>query len=431
MKANMMSNYFSIFLSRLISGFSLIFLSFYIANIFGVSDSGFFNLFWTVLMFFSILSKYGNDYLSLKKIGIYAKNKEEKSSTFFINRTVSFIILICIVVLLLYQSLSYLNFFDLFFDKKEKLAFSFAAYCILPFTLVIFFASILKGFQSKSAAYILDQGGIALSLLLLVFLCEFNIYTDLPYFFWIGSSIILVFLFVNIQSHYSKIFNTSWSFKLYLNKIKDSFRDANSYFFLTFSDFILYWSPIIFISFFNNLFETGVYSNILRLSQIIVFFMAIINTLLAPKLAAELNKKTIDNYKLKEILQYSIRYNIYIGVVIFLFIILVTPLILNFINIDLYKYIWVIVFLYLAQLIKLLNGPTIYFLTMSSNGDVLSYKLARLSLIVSMLLIPFLTSIFGIIGAGISFFLVTLILNLYAAYQLKRNFNILIFSLLR
>ena len=84
-------SYLSIFLCRLVSGFSIVLLSFLISNKYGVEDSGFFNFFWTCLLFFTVVSKYGNDYYALKVVGICSKNSDSKRNSLFINKAISLI----------------------------------------------------------------------------------------------------------------------------------------------------------------------------------------------------------------------------------------------------------------------------------------------------------------------------------------------------
>jgi len=431
MKNRLLFDYSYVLFSRLISGFSIVVLSFYIARVFGVVESGFFNFFWTVLLFLSVFSKFGYDYLSLKKIGVYASNLNFQKTNQFINTTFTWILSICVLVFGIYYLITEFYQFHSLIDAEDMKAISFAVYCLLPFTVVIYMSSILKGFQSKVSAYILDQGGIALVFLIVIIFFQFNIYTDLLYIFLICCSIIIFLSYNSVQYCFRKTFQRRWLFSLDVTAFKAKIKDSSNYFVLTLGEFSLYWSPILFISLFNDLFDTGVYSNMLRLSQIIVFSMAIINTLLAPKLAFELHKEDIDLNNLIRILKEAIKFNIYVGIPLLLFIVIVTPFALSFIGLNSFEYFWVILFLYSAQGIKLLNGPTIYVLTMSEDGSTFSRKLAFLTLLLSIFLIPICVYFYGLLGASVSFFIITLVINLYAAYKLNTSFGIIILSLLR
>jgi O-antigen/teichoic acid export membrane protein len=430
MNNRLLFDYSYILFSRLISGFSIVALSFYIARVFGVLESGFFNFFWTVLLFLSVFSKFGYDYLSLKKIGVYASNLNFQKTNQFINTTFTWILSICVLIFGVYYLITRFYKSNILIDAEDMKAISFAVYSLLPFTIVIYMSSILKGFQSKVSAYILDQGGIALVFLIAIIFFQVNIYTDLLYVFLICCSIVMFLSYNSVQYYFRKTFQRKWLFSLDVTDFKAKIKDSSNYFVLTLSEFSLYWSPILFISLFNDLFDTGVYSNILRLSQIIVFFMAIINTLLAPKLAFELHKEDIDRKNLYRILKEAIKFNVFVGIPLLLFIVIITPSGLNFIGLNSSEYFWIILFLYSAQGIKLLNGPTIYVLTMSENGSIFSRKLAFLTLLSSIFLIPLCVYFYGLLGASISFFIITLLINIYAAYKLKTSFGVMILSLL-
>ena len=431
MKNRLLFDYSNVLFSRLISGFSIVVLSFYIARVFGVVESGFFNFFWTVLLFLSVFSKFGYDYLSLKKIGVYSSNLNIQKTNQFINTTFTWILSICVVIFGIYHLISGFYKFHSLTDTEDMKAISFAVYSLLPFTIVIYMSSILKGFQSKVSAYILDQGGIALVFLIAMIFFQLNIYTDLLYVFLICCFIIIFLSYNSVQYYFVKTFQRKWLFSLDITEFKAKIKDSSNYFVLTLSEFFLYWSPILFISLFNDLFDTGVYSNILRLSQIIVFFMAIINTLLASELAFELHKEDVDQKNLYRILKEAIKFNVYVGIPLLLFIVIITPFILNFIGLNSSEYFWIVLFLYSAQVIKLLNGPTIYVLTMSKNGSIFSRELAFLTLLLSIFLIPICVYFYGLLGASISFFIITLVINIYAAYKLKTCFSVIILSLLR
>lgn len=403
-----------------------------ISKYYGAHSMGVFTIVYTVLMIFTVISKFGTDTSTLKFFSVYSKHEN-----FEIMKQLYFTILLFIIPLSIFLSWILYFFADeiatIIFKKPNlKEYFQLLSFGILPLTLFSIHKEALRAMK-QIAIYSFFQnaslfllGSITIYILYLT-----NIITDtmqllsiILFSIWINFIISSLLFFYKIKSY------------IYLNKMKDKkklsinmkqlLEVSTPLFFANSLALMMFWTDTIMLGIYKSESEVGIYSVAYKISMLVNIFIIAINTVGVPKIAQYWGDQEI--HKIKDITQKTAKVVFWLSLPITLILYIFSSNILKVFGEDFTIGNTTLIILTIGQYIIINLSLASNILKMTDKQKVFQ-KIMILSLIINISLNYFLIPIYGMDGAAISSIISFLFMHLASILMVHNYYSINAFYL--
>lgn len=368
-------------------GFILVIL---IGNALGVSGSGEFYTFVTVLSSITILYRFGIDNVLMKLVSSI-ENKFHRSVLFQSNYK---IIIISVIVLILISSIALFVIEDLYEKESLKLI-SFVGFGSVFWSLLLVNCVILRGKGYNAISGFIEIGIVPMivsSMLILeigVTVYEvLSIYISAITFSYFISLVLLIYVDKDISSE-----------KYYFEK---SFFSLD-YLIIDFCNFSLIWLPLLVLGFLELSGEAGLYNTATRIALLTNFVVIAINGLAARKISYYSSKKDLDGvvYEYERLTSISICMCAPMFYISFYY----GEEILKIVGNEFTDAYYILVVIMIGQVVNVITGPVGYLLAMTGNEKtykLITYESLIICVVLGILFIPYYEGIGAAVVAMIN-----------------------------
>ena len=370
----------------------------------------------SLIVFFSIFTKFGLNLVTLKLTSIFFEKKDINQ----INQLILQAIIISGIISF------FVSFLLIFFEKEiafkmyknENISGVITIFAIaLPFfTFLQLQKSLLKSFKLPELSNLSDIGSILfLSCAMIVFfqIIQINLTTYRISIFFLFSCV-LIFSFNNFVLFYIvlknyDIFKTN---KIPLSNLNnDWIKTLPDYFSIDFVNFTTVWGSIFLCSFFFNSSTVGSFSSTYWLAYSLLFFPLVLNSIYAPYYAIDSNNQNL--YKQKKLFYQNRNLSLIITFPMLVILFFFSDFFLQqLLDIDSNEFNTIFKILLINSFLRIIFGPQALFLNMSNNQKslkIISFCCALLQIT----LILFALIFFDLIFLSIAFLFSNLIKYLW------------------
>ncbi len=403
----------------ILSGYILFYI---IAKFYGANGVGFFSTMWTILMVSVVFSKLGFDTSIVKYIAEFSKKNELRNISEIYLRSIKFIIISGIMVMIIILLLSNIISQLLFDSDAYGNHIFYLSFGILPLTLLNFNAESQKALKNITVYSILQNGSINLFLSLFLFIyIFFGISTGLISIIYALLLTIVFLMFVSFIFVFKniKLQQPSTNFHLSNRQILKTTIPmllSNSLF------LIMNWIDILMLSFFKSEIDVGIYNTSLKIASLSTIILIGINSIAMPKYAELRNEKL----RFKKFVKQTTFLIILTSLPIFLGIILFPDFLLTIFGNEFVTGKATLLILSSGMFFSAISGSTVHILNMTGNEKIVQNVLlfsAGLNFVLNFILIPF----YGIIGAAIATAMTTIFWNIVTQWFIYKNFKFVTF----
>ena len=409
---------------KLTSSIGVILFNFYVVYLLDKSTLGVLNSAISLVVFLSIFTKFGLNLATLRFTSIFFEDKNIIKiyklilQTIIISGTISSLITIFLIY--------FENEIVLTFYKSEEIRGVLKIFAIsLPlFTFLQIQKSIFKSIKKPELSNLSDIGSILFLTCLMTFFfklinLELTVFRVSLFFLFSNLSIFSLnnfILFYIILEKSSK--SNTGNFKI---SNTDLIKKLPDYFSIDFVNFMNVWGIIFLFPFFYDFSKLGFFSSIYWLSQSLLFFPLILNSIYAPYFAINLNNN--NNNESKKLFKQNRNISLIISLPIFLILFFFTEFFLDqILNINSIEFNAVFKILLINSLIRIIFGPQNLFLSMSNSQKQLKFILI-LSGVFQILVVLMSFIFFDLITLCFSFLLSNLFKHLWLRKTLIEKFK--------
>lgn len=391
-------------------GYLLILL---ISKRYGSEGVGIYTLTLSIVTILAIISSLGLNLSILRFIGEFKKEKNKKLKLLYLYSLEVVTILSLIISFTLYHFSYYIatNIFD---NSNYKSALEMASYIIPFFALSNINIEYIRGLKNiKVSEYLRSFNRPFINIILLYFIGFYIFDILLPLYTLMGAIIVTIIL--------STIFIFRRVGGIYYCDCQDFGRKkliktSTPMMFSTLAGFIMGDMGIYMVEYYLPTSSVGVFAIAMKLSFLISIILITVNNISAPKFS-ELYWSG-ERAKLQKLIRQSSKMIFLASLIIGFIIIIFAKEILSIFGDEFIDGVDVLYLLIASQLINSFTGSVGILLNMT--GHQKAYKYITLTaLIISMILYYLLIPIYGIIGAGISAMIGSIIINLWAMLYAK------------
>ena len=391
-------------------GYLLILL---ISKRYGSEGVGIYTLTLSIVTILAIISSLGLNLSILRFIGEFKKEKNKKLKLLYLYSLEVVTILSFIISFTLYHFSYYIatNIFD---NSNYKSALEMASYIIPFFALSNINIEYIRGLKNiKVSEYLRSFNRPFINIILLYFIGFYIFDILLPLYTLMGAIIVTIIL--------STIFIFRRVGGIYYCDCQDFGRKkliktSTPMMFSTLAGFIMGDMGIYMVEYYLPTSSVGVFAIAMKLSFLISIILITVNNISAPKFS-ELYWSG-ERAKLQKLIRQSSKMIFLASLIIGFIIIIFAKEILSIFGDEFIDGVDVLYLLIASQLINSFTGSVGILLNMT--GHQKAYKYITLTaLIISMILYYLLIPIYGIIGAGISAMIGSIIINLWAMLYAK------------
>tara|TARA_B100000795_G_scaffold191174_1_gene145710 strand:+ start:2601 stop:3827 length:1227 start_codon:yes stop_codon:yes gene_type:complete len=348
--------YISPVLGKSLSVLFTLYFTYIITNNFNNTDSSFLFLTFSIIQFYIIFARFGQDQILVKKLG----GAIDIHNTYSINTISSFLIitiisLVFILLNIFLSDLFYIHFFNIHIPI-------FVFYSIFPLAMIWGFVGVLRyfNFQFLSNFY---ENGLFYSIFIIGTFCVYTKPINYLYLFLFSS--IISFALISIQL-YIKGFRLNFSMLNKLDEIKSSRNITMS----TLGSFLIINLPLYLAAFFGYNEHIVLYAVCIKISFLISVGSGVIASIYAPIYSKHNHLK--DNTNLRRSYNKSRREIIAISFLVLLFVYIFSIFILKFFNLVANENNILLVRLFcFAQFLCVSTGNTGLILNITSNDRYL------------------------------------------------------------
>ncbi|KGP74673.1 flippase [Pontibacillus yanchengensis] len=405
-------------------------LIWYIAQRYGASQMGIFNLIITFLNIFTILSMLGTGNGSIRYISNYKKQSSNVELIYFVKKILflGFIGTLSITTLLVFFNVPIaVTFFDGNVSLVYIICFTLPFYVFNRYTTFIY-----RGLKKVSTSLMFESvyfRVLVLIILLLLSIVNFGIIN-----YEVAASVIISAILVSIvsfiylykDSFFSKKTNNYKTLNNYSPSSKDILNISLPMMISSATHLMLFWTDTLMLGAFLGPEEVGIYNVALRISLLTSFFLIAINNIIAPKISELYWNSEYQN--LKEIIQFSSKILFVSSTPVLVIIILFSGFFLNIFGSEYTSGKYVLIVLCFSQLINSVTGFNYQLLNMTGSQSLVQKVLIAV-LCLNVILNVFLILIFGMIGAAIATSLTSIIRDLTLTYHSNKKLGYRIYYL--
>lgn len=262
---------------RCLSSLGLVLFMYLLKVLYGLEFLGEIGFVISLSVFISVVSRMGSEYASYRHMSTKSKDSEAYNSCiryFTCGITASLIVsvVISLVVFIIYRQYNSVIAFDIRFLFLYSITLS----------ILQFLASSKRSLSMFFSSYALDQGAyyLIISIILLIKKYLFNLDVDKEFLYSVSLLISFIMVpigFISMGRFYSLQSLKYNNIKYY---IKDSFQSLN----FSLYEYYLFWAPGIVSGWFFSMSTVGAISLGMRLFQVMIFGISLLNVFCAPKI---------------------------------------------------------------------------------------------------------------------------------------------------
>ena len=395
------------FLARIITAASSILIIALIGQILGAEGVGQFAILQSILIGFSVISRYGMDNTLLKKVSATDNSEEHHKYLFWAVKR-------CAIASILFALLIYVNrgpISKLTNQDEIRNLLVIVSLSLLPFSLNSILSGYYKGKKRPALATLIDSGGTYS--MALIILAPTTIFKEINI-----ESILLTILFCSlvilIITVYSLHKETPFKFKFTQLTPPEKHlleKDSLNYLIISLNQLTQTSLFIIIPAIYLNGHDVGILKSAERISQLIAFSLIVVNTVIPPYFSRAFTEK--DYGKVKDAFLVSCALPLAISTPIIGACIILPELILGLFGNEFKQGSDVLLIITFGQIINIATGASTYFLCMINKENIVR-NITIISSLVGVICLNLLTSNFGIYGAAATYSITILITNLSA-----------------
>ncbi|MDO3642992.1 lipopolysaccharide biosynthesis protein [Mucilaginibacter sp. L3T2-6] len=415
-------SFISTAVSRGISGFGTIFLSFVLARQLGAANYGRFMLAYSILMGLGIASNFGMDQALLKYASILFHDKDKVTL-----RHLRKSVLIASTLISLFFALGLFTSKGILAEKLFGVA-NFNTVLIVMAINVPFYANILlqstylKAFKRPEIAPFVEIGLLAFLTGLFVITANFFGVDITPFstsvILLIATIVVLAIGQITLEFVLRKLKNEAARVR---NNINGFFLSLPDFAISSITTYLLNFSPGIILGLYATPRDIGLYNIARNVSFLINFILAIINNVTAPYFATYFKNKDMES--LQNLARNSTLYMLLIATPAFLVVLCFPTQILHIFGNAFTPAKNALILLSAAQLFNVLTGPIFFLLNMTGHQRYLRNNV-MLTAVITITCSIFFSKYWGYWGAAIATAIGLVLQNAFAYYHANRLLGI-------
>lgn len=411
------SKAFFIKLSNAVFGFLFNIL---LAKQIGAEGSGVYYLAFSVNTISILISEMGMRNVLLRFVASYSADKNWDGIKGIIQKTYLFsgVMAIIISVLIFFNSTLIASHF--FNNLETASVIKYMSLAIFPTTLILLSSSILKGLERFKEGLIV--GGLLVPL--------FGVPT-----MWILTSLYGVMGAVAslvIVSSLALLIAIYWvnkflpSLNLYQSNFETKlmFTTGLPLFMIAVTNFIMAGGDVMFLGYWEEQEDVGVYGLAKRISALTAFILVAINSIVAPKFSKLYSQGKIE--ELKKVAQDSAKLLTFFAFPTLLFFLIFASIIMNFVGKDFSGGGNILIILAIGQFVNVITGSVGYLLMMCGFEKIMRNNIVIVSILTAILYVLLIPK-YGIYGAALASAFGLATQNLIAFYLVKKKIGFWVF----
>lgn len=411
------------FAARGLTGVALVVLTWFVARRFGIGGAGFVNVVWSLLLLVAMCARYGSDYAAVRNLAVAAQGRDHAAASAYLDASSGVLLALLgagVPLAMLLSSRLFAGY------ELTPLDFTLLGAGIVVFAVLSFIAPLHRGLSRPDASYWFDQGGIAVLLLVILFVFPVADFTS----HFLGALLGAALLLASISW---------WVFgRTYRQRFgalpkpvprprAGSLRAGLPYFLITISEFVLFWNGLLLLGLFADADSVGVYAVLLRTAQLAVVAMSIINAIVSPGLATLQAEER--RWRLRSYLRHVWKLNFVLGLLSLIALAASTPLALHAAGLEPDAGVYgAFLLLLLPQVLKIVLGPVGQIAAMSPSGQSAQGRVAVGACVSSLIIGAALIPRFGISGAAIAYCSGLTLYLLLCLYLVRREHGFFAFE---
>lgn len=400
--------------------FTFLIIQFYNSKVLGI-----YTLSITILNISLMISLLGFDNLFLRLITKFSSKQEFTRiyNLYFKGFIITSCVALFIFLLLFYYS-DYISH-NIFSKEEMLLPIKIISFFILPLSILSLLSAIFR--SNKNIIFYSFFKFLSIPFLSCIFIISYNFYDfDIiaPLISY-GTSILLslgLAFYLFAKYHFFPLLrNRDKKNAVKNNTIKSLLGQSLPFLIASSMLFLLKWSDSLMLGHYRSLEEVGVYSLTFKISSLIGIILIAVNSIAAPKFSDFYSLNQMN--KFKEIINFSSKLIFWLALPLFLLIIFLSGLLLNFFGQEYMIGKNTLIILCFSQFYNTMCGSVGYILMMTDNQTIYT-KIIFLSFTLNIILNIFLIPAYGILGAAFSSLISMILWNTISVYIVNKKFNI-------
>lgn len=302
-----------------------------------------------------------------------------------------------------------------------------------PFRIVAHIVPFATSYQINAEAYrgmkemtgysILQRGTVIIIAIAVFFMLQFQDYeTHLIPLFSFGTGVVLLSIFTAFTTPrtLSKQVVAKTTFKTDEIAIKPLLKVAFPMLISTSMFMIMNWTDTLMIGYYLDESEVGIYRLAFKIATLITFAQFAINSIAAPMFSSFSAKNDLASLRKMTL---NIGYmNLIISTPIFIAILIFPSFVLDFFGEEFTTGVAPLIILAIGQIINAICGPVMYLLNMTGK-EKQARNIIIVASIINIALNLYLIPIYGLMGAAIATGVSTVVWNIMAVFQIKKEYG--------
>ena len=295
---------------------------------------------------------------------------------------------------------------------------------IIPFaTSYQINAEAYRGMKEMTGYSILQRGTVIIIAIAVFFMLQFQDYeTHLIPLFSFGTGVVLLSIFAAFTTPrtLSKQVVAKTTFKTDEIAIKPLLKVAFPMLISTSMFMIMNWTDTLMIGYYLDESEVGIYRLAFKVATLITFAQFAINSIAAPMFSSFSAKNDLASLRKMTL---NIGYmNLIISTPIFIAILIFPSFVLDFFGEEFTTGVAPLIILAIGQIINAICGPVMYLLNMTGK-EKQARNIIIVASIINIALNLYLIPIYGLMGAAIATGVSTVVWNIMAVFQIKKEYG--------
>ncbi len=369
----------------------------FITNYYGAKEFGALSLILTIIVIFSIFSKFGMENALVRIVGELYTHHEYGEIKYVAKTVLIFsFILSMIFAFILHASSEYISAAIL--KKNITSSISIASIAVISTTVIVLVSSIFQGMKKIKEFIFLQFVLVQFIFFIFLFLNYLLKITDNVIIIYVISNIvvaIIALVFLSKQIFKKNIFRTVKTEHKY--KLKNIVLIALPMLFAGSFAMLTNWADILMLGAFKSEEDVGIYNAAQKIASITSIFLVAINSIAAPKFVEFYSKNDLAG--LKKIVQQSTKMIFYSSIPVLLLFLIVPQFFMSLLGNEFLYGTTVLVILTIGQFINAISGSVGYIMQMTDNQKIYQNIIiisAFINIVLNYLLIPD----YGINGAA-------------------------------
>ena len=397
--SGVIKNLISSMIVRIVGLSAGLIVSVLLGHLIGAEGVGIISLSARIISVLIVLSLFGLPEVIIKKIAI-AKNENDFQTIGSVLKTVKIIAgLLSFTFTLILIILSRWISINIFNEPTLVIPLIISAIVMPCQVFSRIFSASLIGYEKIWQGNLVDQSlsiVVTGSLLLITWLAKVDITINLVAFFYaIGRIVVLI----TVYSYWNTLFQYKWNFKIISNAL---LKTSMPLLFVSITLILASSIDLIMLGWLSSIDQVGYYTIAFQLAVLTSIFLQIANSVLMPKIATLYSNNNIE--KMRIITQKITLILTIIGILSFLFFLLLGKPLLNLWGTEFINAYSILIILSLGQFINVASGPVMNILMMCNSEKILM-RITLLSLALNVVFNYFLIRRFDAEGAAVGTFI--------------------------